>query len=88
VGRSEVRDLVDLYCLERAGYRVEQFIADAARKDGGVTPATVAWIVSGLTLPESLPAGLDPEPLRAFARDLEGRMRRLAARDAGAGDQP
>lgn len=82
VGRSEVRDLVDLYFLDRAGFRVECFVADAARKDGGVTPATVAWILSGLTAPRTLPEGVDAEALAAFARDLEGRMRRLAAEDA------
>ncbi|MGH7264742.1 MAG: nucleotidyl transferase AbiEii/AbiGii toxin family protein [Candidatus Rokuibacteriota bacterium] len=83
VGRSEIRDLVDLYFLEQAGFRVERFVADAARKDGGVTPATVAWILSRVTIPRTLPEGVDVETLRAFARDLEGRMRRLAARDPG-----
>lgn len=82
VARSEIRDLVDLYFLERAGYPVERFITDAARKDAGVTPATVAWILSGLALPPTVPAGLDTETLRAFVRDLETRMRRLAAREA------
>jgi predicted nucleotidyltransferase component of viral defense system len=84
VGRSEVRDLVDLYFLERAGYPAERFISDAARKDGGVTAATFAWLLSGLAIPSTLPAGLEPDALRAFARDLEQRMRRLAARESGA----
>jgi len=84
VGRSEARDLIDLYFLEQAGFRIEHFLGDAARKDGGVTPATVAWIVSGLTAPSRLPEGLDAETLRAFVRDLEGRMRRLAAQEARA----
>ena len=60
VGRSEVRGLVDLYCLERAGFRVEDFLEDAMRKDGGVTPATVAWILSGLSVPAELPASWKP----------------------------
>jgi hypothetical protein len=84
VGRSEVRDLVDLYFLERAGYPAERFILDAARKDGGVTAATFAWLLSGLAIPSTLPAGIDADTLRAFARDLEQRMRRLAAAQAGA----
>jgi hypothetical protein len=84
VGRSEVRDLIDLYFLEQAGFPVERFVGDAARKDGGVTPATIAWIVSGLGVPSGLPEGLDADGLRAFLRDLEGRMRRLAAREAQA----
>ena len=78
VGRLEVRDLVDLYCLERAGFKVEDFLQDAMQKDGGVTPATIAWILSGLSVPAELPGGLSPEGLREFLRDLEARMRRLA----------
>jgi hypothetical protein len=85
VGRSEIRDLVDLYFLERAGYAAERFVGDAARKDAGVTAATIAWLLSGLTIPSILPAGLEAATLQAFARDLEQRMRRLAARDSGAG---
>lgn len=84
VGRAEIRDLVDLYFLDRAGFPVERFMADAARKDGGVTPAVVAWILSGLSVPARLPGDVGPETLRAFALDLERRMRRLAARDSGA----
>lgn len=82
VGRSEIRDLVDLYYLEQAGFPVERFLPDAMRKDSGVTPATVAWILSGLTIPSALPAGLDRDALRAFAQGLEQRMRRLAAPEA------
>jgi hypothetical protein len=85
VGSAEIRDLVDLYFLEHAGYPAERFIGDAARKDAGVTAATIAWLLSGLPIPSSVPAGLDTDTLRAFARDLEQRMRRLAARDSGAG---
>lgn len=79
VGRSEIRDLLDLFALERAGFRAEDFVAEAARKDAGVTPATIAWILSTLTVPDELPDGFDAEGLHAFARDLEQRMRRLAA---------
>jgi predicted nucleotidyltransferase component of viral defense system len=81
VGRSEIRDLIDLYFLEQAGFTAENFLTDAMRKDGGVTPATVAWILSSLTVPSTLPEGLDPEVLRAFVCDLEVRMRRRAAPD-------
>jgi hypothetical protein len=78
VSRSEIRDLVDLYFLERAGFQVESFLSDAMKKDGGVTPATIAWILSGLKVPDTLPEGLAAETLRGFVRDLEARMRRLS----------
>jgi len=41
-GRSEVRDLVDLMALEKLGFRVEDYLADARKKDGGVSPATIS----------------------------------------------
>jgi hypothetical protein len=78
VRRVEVRDLVDIWHLDRAGYRVERFLADAARKDGGVTPATVAYVLASFPLPPDHPAGADRAELLAFMRDLEQRMRRLA----------
>lgn len=43
VGRSEERDLIDVMLLEQAGYRVEDALGPALRKDGGCTPATLAW---------------------------------------------
>ena len=82
VSRSEIRDLIDLYFLECAGFRVEDFLSDAMKKDGGVTPATIAWILSGLTVPETLPEHLDAGTLREFVRNLEARMRRLAVPDS------
>jgi len=41
-GRSEVRDLVDLMALEKLGFRGEDYLADARKKDGGVSPATIS----------------------------------------------
>jgi hypothetical protein len=81
VGRAEVRDLVDLMALERAGHRIEEHLEAAARKDGGVTPATIAWLLSTATIPDAVPGGFDPDELRAFVSDLEARMRKLAAPD-------
>jgi hypothetical protein len=78
LGRAELRDVVDLYCLDAAGFRVEDFVADAHRKDGGVTPAALAWVLSELVIPDTLPGDVDPTAVRAYVRDLEARMRRLA----------
>jgi hypothetical protein len=79
LGRAELRDLVDLYFLERAGHRVEDFLADAERKDAGVTPAAIAWVLSEMVVPESPPGNVDRAALQAFAHELEARLRRLAA---------
>jgi hypothetical protein len=78
LGRAELRDVVDLYCLEGAGFPVERFLADAQRKDAGVTPAALAWVLSELDIPDALPGDVDAEKVRAFVRALEGRMRRAA----------
>ena len=80
VGRMEERDLVDLMFLERAGYRVEASLRDALVKDGGCTPATLAWLLSQIAVPDGakLPAGVLPLELRAFVTDLEVRLRRAA----------
>ena len=75
---AEIRDLVDLYCLERAGFPVERFLADAQQKDAGVTPATLAWVLSEAVVPDALPGDVDAVALRAFAADLEMRLRRMA----------
>ena len=81
VGRMEERDLVDLYLLERAGYPVEQSLAGALAKDGGCTPATLAWLLSEVEIPDDaqLPGGVDPGELRAWLNDVVPRLRRAAA---------
>lgn len=80
VGRMEERDLVDLYLLERAGYPVERHLDAALAKDGGCTPATLAWLLSGIQLPDhrALPAGVPPAELREWIADLVVRLRRAA----------
>lgn len=80
VGRMEERDLVDLLYLERAGHRVEDALASAFEKDGGCTPATLAWLLSQIEIPDDvpLPAGVSPRELRAFLAGLVARLRRAA----------
>jgi predicted nucleotidyltransferase component of viral defense system len=86
LSRSEERDLVDLLFLERAGHRAEQGLAAAFAKDGGCTPAALAYLLSQIDVPDGvrLPAGVEPAELREFVRDLSGRLRRAAAPRSGA----
>jgi hypothetical protein len=81
VSRMEERDLVDLYVLERAGYRVENFLAAALAKDGGCTPATLAWLLSEVRIPADarLPGAITAGELSAWIDELVPRLRRLAA---------
>jgi len=80
LSRSEVRDYVDVYALERAGLRVENALMLAARKDASVTPANLAWVLSQVQIGDDarIPGGVTPEELRRFLADLIARLTRLA----------
>lgn len=81
VGRAEERDLIDVMFLERAGYPIEAALPAALDKDGGCTPATLAWLLSEVTIPDGavLPAGVSPAELRAYVTELIARLLVLAA---------
>lgn len=78
--RCEVRDLVDLMLLERSGLEIEAFLAEALRKDGGCTAATLAWALSQITIPEGaeVPGEVSAAELRDYVGELMGRLRRAA----------
>ncbi|MDX2168554.1 MAG: nucleotidyl transferase AbiEii/AbiGii toxin family protein [Deltaproteobacteria bacterium] len=84
VGRAEPRDLVDVMMLEERGYRVENFLPDAAAKDAGVTAAALAWALSTFPLRGPLPEGFSRERIDRYRGELEHRMRQRAGHDAGA----
>lgn len=80
VGRQEERDLVDVYFLEQSGYSVESALDAALAKDGGCTPATLAWLLSDLAIADTtqLPGGLSTPVLRDYLAVLVKRLRRKA----------
>jgi hypothetical protein len=80
VGRAEERDLIDLIHLERAGLRIEDALPAALARDGGCTPATLAWILSEIVIPDGLelPGGVTVPELRGYVDDLIKRLRRAA----------
>jgi hypothetical protein len=80
LSRCEIRDLVDLKELLAAGVELEGALADAEVKDGGVNPATLAWLLDELTIAPDAPIpGRSPAAeLDDFRRDLVVRLRRLA----------
>jgi len=80
LSRSEPRDLVDLLFLDRAGYPPERDLPLALRKDTGMDPGVLAWLLGQFPttpLPEML-VPLDPAELRAFRDDLRARISRVA----------
>lgn len=81
VSRMEERDLVDLYTLELRGHHIEDHLAAALSKDGGCTPATLAWLLSEMKIPDDakLPGNVDPKDLQRWISGLVPRLRRAAA---------
>ncbi len=79
LSRSEVRDLVDVMLLEHAGYRVEQAFRLAQAKDGGLTPAQLAWVLSEIQIGDDarIPGGVSAAQLREFVSRLRSRMTTL-----------
>lgn len=78
--RAEIRDLVDVHALEAVGYRIEDALPAAARKDSGLTPAQLSWVLSQIELGDDLtpPGGVSPEELRRYLAELITRLTRLA----------
>jgi hypothetical protein len=80
LSRAELRDLVDVIALEKAGLRIEEVLPDAMRKDGGLTPAQLAWVLSELRIGDDarIPGNLSAAELRAALESLIDRLTRLA----------
>lgn len=80
LGRSEIRDLVDVRALESLGLSLGEALAAGQRKDGGLTPGQLAWVLSQITIGDAapLPGGVPPADLREYLRGLIDRLVRLA----------
>ncbi len=84
LGRCEIRDLVDLRALLAAGIDLQAAVDDASKKDAGVNPATIAWLLSELSIGGDaiIPAGVSVDELNQFREDLIRRLRLLAFPEA------
>jgi len=77
LSRSEPRDLVDLYFLDQAGFPPEQDLGIALRKDAGIDPGVLAWLLARFPtrpLPEMLKP-LTVEELETFRDEMAERLR-------------
>jgi hypothetical protein len=80
LSRAEPRDLVDVLFLERAGFRPEDDLLIAQRKDAGIDPGVLAWLLRDFPV-DPMPTMLEPlgrDELRAYRDALAERLRRLA----------
>jgi hypothetical protein len=80
LSRAEPRDLVDLLFLEREGFAPEKDIELALKKDAGIDPGVLAWLLKDFPV-EPLPkmiASLTVDELRAYRDDLASRFKRLS----------
>ena len=48
VGRSEIKDLIDLYFLEKENYDIIKYISYAKKKDGGIGKEVLAYCLSNI----------------------------------------
>jgi Nucleotidyl transferase AbiEii toxin, Type IV TA system len=77
LSRSEPRDLVDLYFLDQAGFPPERDLEIALRKDAGIDPGVLAWLLAQFPT-RPLPTMLEPltsEQLEKFRDALAERLR-------------
>lgn len=84
LSRSEPRDLVDLLFLDRAGFAPEDDLPLALRKDAGVDPGVLAWLLGQFPI-EPLPVMLVPlerDELATFRDALRERFRKIAVPDS------
>lgn len=80
LSRSEPRDLVDLMFLDRAGYPPEDDLPLALRKDAGIDPGVLAWLLGQFPV-DPLPimlVDITREELRTFRHVLRERFRAVA----------
>jgi hypothetical protein len=81
LGRSEVRDYVDLFFIARAGRDPLLSLPAARAKDGGVDAATLAFVLSEVKVkrpPEGLEDPISAEELQAFIDGLRAALARQA----------
>jgi len=80
LSRSEVRDLVDVRELEKAGFSLENALSVAQQKDTGLTAAQLAWVLSQISLGDDLtpPGNVSVVELRDYLGNLTARLNRLA----------
>ncbi len=77
ISRAEIKDYIDLYFLARAGYPLENYIELAQKKDGGVSRAMLAYILSEVRLlrvPDFMIAPISLGDLQEYFQSLAKKL--------------
>jgi len=80
LSRGELRDLVDVKALEEAGFSVEDNLGLAMKKDTGLTPGQLAWVLSQIEIGEDAnpPGDVSAVEIREYLQDLVERLSETA----------
>ncbi len=81
IGRTEIKDLVDLYFLRQRGWSVAEHLGDARKKEGGLDPAMISFLLADLRVertPDYLLKPLEAHELNQFIRDLQQALAAMA----------
>jgi aryl-alcohol dehydrogenase-like predicted oxidoreductase len=65
---------------ENAGFDLEEAVAAAVKKDGGLTAGQLAWVLSEVEIGDDafIPGGMSTAQLRKYLKSLERRLARWA----------
>ncbi len=80
LSRSEIRDLIDVRELENAGFSLENAFQVATKKDTGLSPAQLAWVLNQIKFGDDaqLPIDISVDELRDYLSDLINRLKKIA----------
>jgi hypothetical protein len=78
ISRCELKDIVDLYFLEKAGYRIDDYFEEARQKDGGLDPAMVSLLLDSLRITEVPDYMIKPLTLSELCSFIDELKRRMA----------
>ena len=77
LGRSEQKDVIDLFFLQKAGWDLKKLVAEASHKEGGVQPAILSWLLSQIRFehaPEYLIIQVSAKELNLFLNDFKNSL--------------
>lgn len=80
LSRSEIRDLIDVREFEKAGFSLKNAFQVAAKKDSGLSPAQLAWVLNQIKFGDDaqLPDNISLDELRDYLDDLINRLKKFA----------